>query len=161
MSCNKAEQGQSEKKSQLEMIQKRKGSSLVKGGNSPHPSFLNREFLSRWDFLLLIRSEMHPNSYTITTSFPIKAKKTLCSLTDCCKQTDLSLPLQTKIPAHISVCPIKHALCLAFVYGWQRSFSNSSGTGNQEAPDSHAPEPRFPSPTMHSSLQAGFSSSVF
>lgn len=33
----------------------------------------------------------------------------------------------------ISMCPIKHALCLAFVYGWQRSFSNSSGTGNQEA----------------------------
>lgn len=135
------------------MMEKRKGSCLVKGGNSSHPSFLQREeFLSRWDFLLHIRSETHPNSYTITTSFPIKAKKTLCSLTDCCKQTDLSLPLQTKIPAHISMCPIKHTLCLAFVYGWQRSFSNSSGTGNREAHDSHTPELSFPSLTMHSSL---------
>lgn len=140
---------------------KRKRSSLLKGSNSPHPSFLQREeFLSRWDFLLHIRSKMHPNSYTITTSFPIKAKKTLCSLTDCCKQTDLSLPLQTKIPAHISMCPIKHALCLAFVYGWHRSLSNSSGTGNQEARDRHAPELRLLSPAMHSSLYAGFSSSI-
>lgn len=153
MTCNKAEQGQSEKEKSFSWKWYRRGSSSVKGGNSPHPSFLHKEeFLSRWDFLLHISSEMHPNSYTITTSFPIKAKKTLCSLTDCCKQTDLSLPLQTKIPAHISMCPIKHALCLAFVYGWQRSFSDSSGTGNQEAHDSHAPELRFPSPTMHSSL---------
>lgn len=89
MTCNKAEQGQSEKEKSFSWKWYRRGSSSVKGGNSPHPSFLHKEeFLSRWDFLLHINSEMHPNSYTITTSFPIKAKKTLCSLTDCCKQTE-------------------------------------------------------------------------
>lgn len=40
------------KKSQLEAIQQDKAaSSLVKGGKSPHPSFLHREeFISSWDF---------------------------------------------------------------------------------------------------------------
>lgn len=41
----------------------------------------------------------HKKCYTITTSFPIKAKETLHSLTDYCEHTGLSLPLQTKIPA--------------------------------------------------------------
>lgn len=54
-------------------------SSLVKGGNSPHPPFLStqRRIYLQLELSTAHISEMNPNSYTITTSFPIKAMKTL------------------------------------------------------------------------------------
>lgn len=136
-------------------------SSLVKGSNSPHPSLLQREeFISSWDFLLHIRSETHPNSYTIITSFPIKAKKTLCSLTDCSKHR-LVTPSANQNPCSTSVCVqfnMHHAWPL-YIAGRDPSLIHLV-LATKKPGDNHAPELRFPSLTMHGSLQSDFLSSI-